>query len=82
MIDCGSPFLPVSRTGIMLLYKDFFANRTDRDMLLSFGREGKVEQTEKQSELVRFFNRLNNKVVSNERYDESVCKICKRTIRL
>lgn len=61
LIDCGSLFLPVSRTGIMLLYKDFFTNRTDRDMLLSFGREGKVEQTEKQSELVRFFNRLNNK---------------------
>ena len=53
LIDCGSLFLPASRTGIMLLYKDFFANRTDRDMLLSFGREGKVEQTEKQSDLTK-----------------------------
>ena len=38
---------------IMLLYRDFFANRTDRDMVLSFSKEGKVEQTEKQSDLTK-----------------------------
>lgn len=53
LIECGSLFLPASRTGIMLLYRDFFANRTDRDMVLSFSKEGKVEQTEKQSDLTK-----------------------------
>ncbi len=53
LIECGSLFLPASRTGIMLLYRDFFANRTDRDMLLSFGKEGRVEQTEKKSDLTK-----------------------------
>lgn len=28
----GNLFLPASRTGLMLLYRDFFANRTDRSM--------------------------------------------------
>ena len=32
IIEPDSLFLPASRTGLLLLYREFFANKTDREL--------------------------------------------------
>lgn len=48
-----SLFLPASRTGLMLLYRDFFANRADEVMFYQVKSEGEIEVKSNQSNLTQ-----------------------------
>lgn len=49
----NSLFLPASRTGLLLLYRDFFANKTDKELSFSVSEVGVVEKQEKSTSLTK-----------------------------
>ena len=48
-----SLFLPASRTGLMLLYREFFANKADKELSFTMKDEYMIEDTERYSDLTK-----------------------------
>ena len=53
IIESPSLFLPASRTGLLLLYREFFANKTDNELSFNVRENGIVEKKENISNLTK-----------------------------
>lgn len=53
IIELESLFLPASRTGLLLLYRDFFANRTDNELSFTIKNDKMIEKRESNANLTK-----------------------------
>ena len=79
IMESESLFLPASRTGLLLLYRDFFANRTDNDLSFVFEGERFVDNQEKTATLtkpmydfLRFLQTYSERKDINEKYRDEL----------
>lgn len=79
IFDQESLFLPASRTGLLLLYREFFANKTDNELSFTVMDNGVVESKENFAsltkpiyEFLRFLQTYSEQEEERKRYSEEL----------
>lgn len=77
LLSLNSLFMPASRTGLMMLYKEYFANKTDSALNFYVGENGKIQDgtmyddiTRPAYEFIRFLQTYKHDVSSEKYLDE------------
>lgn len=79
IIEPESLFLPASRTGLLLLYREFFANKTDREVSFTVrknkvieNRENFADLTQPLYEFLRFLQTYSEQEEMRKRFNEEI----------